>query len=58
MNDDDTRSARLGSILLGLRLTLGLTLGAALVAVGSVWTLGAMALARHGSRRAPTLRTA
>ncbi len=44
---NDTDSNHLGFILRGLRLTLGVALGAVLLGIGSVWTIGAMALARR-----------
>ena len=47
MTTKRTSSTHLGYILRGLRLTLAVALGAVLMAVGSVWTVGAMASTRR-----------
>ena len=48
-NDDTTLTGSLHSTMLGLRMVIGLTLGAAVMAAGSVWTIGAMALTRRSA---------
>lgn len=46
-NTNESRTAHLTSTLLGIRLVAGLLVGAAVALVASVWTIGAMAVARR-----------
>jgi len=52
---DNTLSEKLESIRLGWKLIFGLTVGSAFMAVGSLYSIAAMAIARRPGVRARTL---